>query len=162
MDGGFDDAVSAVGEEGVCFLDAAEREAVGYQVGGVDFAFGDELHDFVAVAGIDASCLEREVLAIHPRQGQYLFLLVESHNRDDGIRTGASPCEFKGVLAAGDLNDAVGTATISNRFEKIKAFCRLYYLDIWIMLAHEMPAALVRLANDYLMWLIQLHTFQSA
>ena len=131
-------------------------------MGGVTPTFGDELHDFVAVAGIDAACLERKVLAIHPRQWQYLFVLVEGYNRDDGIRSGTSPCEFKSIFTSGNLNHAVGTTTISNRFEKIKAFCRLYYLDIWIMLAHEMPAALVRLANDYIMWLIQLHTFQRA
>ena len=162
MDGGFDDAVGAVGEQGVGVLDAAERVAVGYQVRRIYLAFGNQLHDFVAVARIDAAGLERQVLAIHPRQRQYLFLLVESDNRDDGIRSGTTPCQFKGVLASGNLNDTVGTTTISNRFEKIKAFCRLYYLDIWIMLAHEMSAALVRLANDYLMWLIQLHTFQRA
>lgn len=76
MDGGFDDAVGAVGEEGVCFLDAAEWVAVGYQVCCVNLTFGDELHDFVAVAGIDAASLEREVLAIHPRQRQYLLLFI--------------------------------------------------------------------------------------
>lgn len=67
MDGGFDDVVGAVGEEGVGFLDAAERVAVGYQMGCVNHAFGNQLHDFVAVAGIDAAGLERQVLAIHPR-----------------------------------------------------------------------------------------------
>ena len=159
MDGGFDDVVGAGGEEGVGFLNAAERVAVGYQMGGVNPTFGDELHDFVAVAGIDTAGLERQVLAIHPRQRQYLLLLIESDNRDDGIRSGTTPCQFKGVPASGNLNDTVGTTTISNRFEKIKAFCWLYYLDIWIMPAHEMSAALIRLANDYLMWLIQLHTF---
>lgn len=67
MDGGFDDVVGAVGEEGVGFLDAAERVAVCYKMGCVNPAFGNELHDFVAVAGIDAAGLERQVLAIHPR-----------------------------------------------------------------------------------------------
>ena len=81
MDGGFDDAVGADGEEGVGFLDAAEWVAVGYQMGCVDLPFGDELHDYFAVAGIDAAGLEREVLAVHPRQGQYLFLLIERDNR---------------------------------------------------------------------------------
>ena len=76
MDGGFNNAVGAVGEEGVCFLDMAERIAMGYQVGGVNFAFGNQLHDFVAVAGIDASGLERKVLAVHPWQRQYLFLFI--------------------------------------------------------------------------------------
>lgn len=76
MDGSFDDAVGAVGEEGVGFLNAAEREAVGYQMGGVNLAFGNQLHDFVAVAGIHAASLKRQVLAIHPRQRQYLFLFV--------------------------------------------------------------------------------------
>ena len=41
MDGGFDDAVGADGEEGVGFLDAAERVAVGYQMGRVNLAFGN-------------------------------------------------------------------------------------------------------------------------
>lgn len=68
MDGGFDDVVSAVGEKIVGFLNAAERVAVGYQMGGVNPTFGDELHDFVAVAGINAAGLEREVLSIHPWQ----------------------------------------------------------------------------------------------
>ena len=76
MDGGFDDVVSAVGKEVVGFPDAAERVAVGYQMGSVNLAFGNQLHDFVAGAGIDAAGLEREIFAIHPRQGQYLFLLV--------------------------------------------------------------------------------------
>ncbi len=53
MDGGFDDAVGAIGKEVVGFLDAAERVAAGYQVGSVDLAFVNQLHDFVAVAGID-------------------------------------------------------------------------------------------------------------
>jgi hypothetical protein len=53
MDGGFDDAISAVGEEVIGILNAAERVAVGYQVGSVDLAFGNQLHDFAAVAGID-------------------------------------------------------------------------------------------------------------
>lgn len=91
VDGGFDDAVGAVGEEGVGVLYAAERVAVGNQMGGVDFAFGDELHDFVAVAGIYAAGLEREVLAIHPRQRQCLLFLIESDNRDNCIRTGTTP-----------------------------------------------------------------------
>ena len=76
MDGGFDDAVSAGGEQVVGFLDSAERVAVCYQMGCVNPAFGNELHDFVAVAGIDAAGLERQVLAIHPRKGQYLFRFV--------------------------------------------------------------------------------------
>ena len=76
MDGGFDDVVGAVGKEGVGVLDSAERVAVGYQMGGVNLAFGNQLHDFVAVAGIDTAGLERQVLAIHPRQRQYLFLFV--------------------------------------------------------------------------------------
>ena len=112
MDGGFDDVVGAGGEEGVGFLDAAERVAVGYQMGGVNLTFGDELHDFVAVAGIDAAGLERQVLAIHPRQGQYLFLLIEGYNRDDGIGTGTTPSEFKRILASGNLNHAVGATTL--------------------------------------------------
>lgn len=41
IDGGFYDAVGAVCEEVVGFLDAAEREAMGYQMGCVDFAFGN-------------------------------------------------------------------------------------------------------------------------
>ena len=76
MDGGFDDVVGAVGKEGVGVLDSAERVAVGYQMGGVNLAFGNQLHDFVAVAGIDTAGLERQVLAIHPRKGQYLFRFV--------------------------------------------------------------------------------------
>ena len=59
MDGGFDDVVGTDGEEGVGFLNAAEREAVCYKMGGVNLAFGNQLHDFVAVAGIDAAGLER-------------------------------------------------------------------------------------------------------
>ena len=113
MDGGFDDAVGADGEESVGFLDAAEWVAVGYQMGSVNLTFGDKLHDFVAVAGIDAAGLERQVLAIHPRQGQYLFLFVERDNRDDGIRTGASPCQFKRILSTGYLDDAVGATALS-------------------------------------------------
>ena len=112
MDGGFDDAVGAVGEQGVGFLNAAEGVTVGYQMGGVNPSFGDELHDFVAVAGIDAAGLERQVLAIHPRQGQYLFLLIEGYNRDDGIGTGTTPSEFKRILASGNLNHAVGATTL--------------------------------------------------
>ena len=67
MDGGFDDVVGSVGEEVIGFLYLAEREAVGYQMGCVNLAFGNQLHDFVAVAGIDAAGLERQILAIHPR-----------------------------------------------------------------------------------------------
>lgn len=76
MDGGFDDAVGTVGEEGVGFLNAAERVAVCYKMGCVNPAFGNELHDFVAVTGIDTAGLESEIFAIHPRQRQYLFLFV--------------------------------------------------------------------------------------
>ena len=112
MDGSFDDVVGATGEQVVGFLDAAEREAVGYQMGGVNLAFGNQLHDFVAVAGIDTAGLECQVLAIHPRQGQYLFLLIERDNRNDGIGTGAPPCEFKRLLATGNFNDAVGTTIL--------------------------------------------------
>ena len=111
MDGSFDDVVGAGGEEGVGFLDAAKRVAVGYQMGCVNPAFGNHLHDFVAVAGIDTAGLECQVLAIHPRQGQYLFLLIEGYNRDDGIRSGTTPCEFKCLLATGNLNHTVGTTS---------------------------------------------------
>ena len=112
MDGGFDDVVGATGEDGVGILDAAERVAVGYQMGCVNFTFGNQLYDFVAVAGIDTAGLERQVLAIHPRQGQYLFLLIEGYNRDDGIGTGTTPSEFKRILASGNLNHAVGATTL--------------------------------------------------
>lgn len=112
MDGGFDDAVGAVGEQGVGVLDAAERVAVGYQVRRIYLAFGNQLHDFVAVARIDAAGLECEILAVHPRQRQYLFLLVESDNRDDGIRSSASPCEFKCILTSGNLNRSVGATAL--------------------------------------------------
>ena len=112
MDGGFDDAVGADGEEGVGFLDAAEWVAVGYQMGCVDLPFGDELHDYFAVAGIDAAGLEREVLAVHPRQGQYLFLLIQRDNRDDGIRSGTTPCELKRILPSGNLNHSVGATAL--------------------------------------------------
>ena len=76
MDGGFNDVVGAVGEKGVGVLDAAKRVAMGYQTGRVNLAFGNQLHDFVAVACIDTAGLECQVLAIHPRQRQYLFLLI--------------------------------------------------------------------------------------
>ena len=112
MDGGFDDAVGAVGKEGVGVLDSAERVAVGYQMGGVNLAFGNQLHDFVAVAGIYTACFECEILAIHPRKGQYLFLLIERDNRDDGIRSSASPCEFKCILTSGNLNHSVGATAL--------------------------------------------------
>ena len=112
MDGGFDDVVGAVGEDGVGFLYAAERVAVGYQMGGVNPAFGNELHDFVAVTGIYAAGLECEVLAIHPRQGQYLFLLIEGYNRDDGIGTSTTPCEFKRIFTSGNLNHTVGATSL--------------------------------------------------
>ena len=105
--------MGAVGEKVVGFMYTAERVAVGYQMGSVNLTFGDELHDFVAVAGIDATGLERQVLAIHPRQGQYLPLLIERDNRDDGIRTGASPCQFKRILSTGYLDDAVGATALS-------------------------------------------------
>lgn len=130
MDGGFDDVVGAVGEEGVGFLNAAEREAVGYQMGCVDFAFGDELHDFVAVAGIDSPGLEREVLTVHPRQRQYLCLLIESDNRDDGIRSGTTPCEFKRIIASCNLNHAVCATPLCRCLKDFKTFCRLDYIDI--------------------------------
>lgn len=64
---GFDDAVGSVGKEGVGVLDAAEWVAVGYQMCGVDLTFRNQLHDFVAVAGIDAAGLEGEILPVHPR-----------------------------------------------------------------------------------------------
>ena len=67
MYGGFDDAIGAAGEEVVGFPDAAKRVTVGYQVGGVNLAFGNQSHYSVAVAGIDAAGLECEILAIHPR-----------------------------------------------------------------------------------------------
>lgn len=105
--GGFDSTVGALGEQVVCFLYAAERVAVGYKMCRVDFAFGNQLHDSVAVAGIDAACLEREVLTVHPRQRQYLWLLIKSDNRDDGIRSGTTPCEFKRIIASCNLNHAV-------------------------------------------------------
>ncbi len=98
MDSGFDDAVGTVGEEVVGVPDAAERVAVGYQMGGIDLAFGNQLHYFVAVAGIDGAGLEREVLAIHPRQRQYLSLLVERNNRCNVIGPGAMPCKFKSII----------------------------------------------------------------
>ena len=85
---------------------------MGYQMGGVNFTFGNQLHDFVAVAGIDTAGLERQVLAIHPRKGQYLFRFVECANRNDGIGTGAPPCEFKRLLATGNFNDAVGPSIL--------------------------------------------------
>ena len=112
MDGGFDDAVVAVGEEVVGFLDAAEWVAMGNQIGCVNLAFGNQLHDFVAVAGIDAAGLERQVLAIHPRQGQYLSLLIERHNRYNGIGTGATPCKFKRILGSRNLNHTVGATAL--------------------------------------------------
>ena len=112
MDGGFDDAVGAAGEEVVGFLDAAEKVAVGYQMGGVNFAFGNKLHYFVAVAGIYTAGLEREVLAVHPWQRQYLFFLIQRDNRDDGIGTGTTPGEFKCILTSGNFNNAVGTTSL--------------------------------------------------
>lgn len=112
MDGGFNDVVGAVGEEDIGVLNVAEGVAVCYQVGSVNLAFGNQVHDFVAVAGIDAACLERQILAVHPGQWQYLFFLVERDNRDDGIWSGTTPCEFKRLLASGNLNDAVGTTTL--------------------------------------------------
>lgn len=45
IDGGFDDAVGAVGEEGVGVLNAAERVSAGYQMGGVNLSFRNQLHD---------------------------------------------------------------------------------------------------------------------
>lgn len=112
IDSGFDDAVGAVGEEVVGVPDASERVAVGYQMGGIDLAFGNQLHYFVAVAGIDDAGLEREVLAIHPRQRQYLSLLVERNNRCNGIGPGAMPCKFKSILSSGNLNHSVGSTPL--------------------------------------------------
>ncbi len=112
-DGSFDDAVAAVGEEDVGFLNAAEGEAAGYQMGGVvNSAFGNQLHNLVAIAGIHAAGLKRQIFTIHPWQRQYLFFLIECANRDDGIRTGATPCEFKRIFTSGNLNHAVGPSTL--------------------------------------------------
>lgn len=159
MDGGFDDAVGAVCEEGVGFLNAAEGVAVGYQVGGVNPTFGNELHDFVIVAGIDTAGLKCQILAIHPRQWQYLLFLIECDNRDNGIRTVTTPCEFKSLLASGNLNHAVGSATIGKCAKYFKAFWRLDYIDKRIILSNKFTTALIGLANNYVSRIIQLNTF---
>ena len=62
MDSGFDDTIGAVGEKGVGVLDAAERIEMGYQMSGIDLTFGNELHDFVIVAGIDTAGLKCQIL----------------------------------------------------------------------------------------------------
>ena len=112
MDGSFDDVVGAIGKQVVGFQEAAERVAMGNQMGCVDFVFGNQLHDVVAIAGIDAAGLERQIFAIHPWQGQNLFLLVECDNRDDGIGTGTTPCEFKCIVASGNLDYSIGPSTL--------------------------------------------------
>lgn len=112
IDGGFDDSVCATGEQVVGFQNAAEGKTMGYQMSSVNFAFGNQLHNFVAVAGIYTTCLECEILAIHPRQRQYLLLLIQRDNRNDGIRSGTTPCEFKSILTSCNLNHPIGTTTL--------------------------------------------------
>ena len=60
VDGDFYYAVFFVFEDAVGFLNAAEGEAVGDEWGGVDFALLDEAKHFLAVATVNAACLEGE------------------------------------------------------------------------------------------------------
>ena len=78
----------------------------------IDLTFGYQAKNLCTVASVYTTGLESQVLSIHPRQRQYLLLLIESDNRDDGIRSGTTPCQFKGVLASGNLNDTVGATTV--------------------------------------------------
>lgn len=159
MDSGFDDTIGAVGEKGVGVLDAAERIEMGYQMSGIDLTFGNELHDFIIVAGIDTAGLKCQILAIHTRQWQYLLFLIECDNRDNGIRTVTTPCEFKSILASGNLNHAVGSATIGKCAKYFNAFWRLDYIDKRIILSNKFTTALIGLANNYVSRIIQLNTF---
>lgn len=64
----FNNVVAAVFKQIVGFLDLREGEGMGYQRGRVNLPFGYKFQDFFAVATINATGLERQILAIHIRQ----------------------------------------------------------------------------------------------
>ena len=52
---------------------------------GIEFALGNELQSFLAIATINATGLEGQILAVHIGQRQGLRLVVKRHHRDNGI-----------------------------------------------------------------------------
>lgn len=86
INGNLDYPILLVLEYPIGFFDLVKRVTMSDQWDSVNLPFLDETKDLLAVTAIHTTCLEGKVLAIHLRQRQNLWLIIECNDRHDGIR----------------------------------------------------------------------------
>ena len=75
--GYFYDSIPLLLKEFVGFSYPCKRITVRNERGGIYLAFLNELKNLFAVTAVHTACLEGEVLALHLRQWQFLWLVIE-------------------------------------------------------------------------------------
>ena len=105
--------------------------------GGVYLAFLDELKYLFAVTAVHTSSLEGEVLAVHLRQWQHLWLVVEGYDRYDGIWTSTLPSQLECVFSTCHLQHPVSSSMVAVLHDNVRAFLWCCQQDIRIVLLDE-------------------------
>lgn len=105
----FYNVVAAVFKQIVGFLNLGEGVSMGYQRGCVNLTLGYKSKYLDAIATIHATGLKYQIFAIHVRQRQHLRLIIESHNRYNGIWSSSLPSQLESVIRSRNLNHAVST-----------------------------------------------------
>lgn len=118
--------IQPVLEEAVGFLDFSQWETMGDERGGIDLSGLDQTEDFFAVATINATGLEREVLSVHIGKRERLRLIIEGNDCHDCIRSGTFPCFIcrsleqmlpivtRTIASVGSTNSGLGFSTKAN------------------------------------------------
>ena len=130
--GYFDDSIPLLLKEFVGFRYPFKRITVRDERSGIYLAFLNELKNLFAVTAVHTACLEGEVLAVHLRQRQHLWLIIESHNSYDGIWTSTLPGQLECVFSTCHLQYSVSTSMVAVPHDKVRAFlwCRQQYIGI--------------------------------
>ena len=69
----------------------------------IQSALCDQPQYFLTIAAVYTAGLEGEVLAVHLRQWQHLWLVVEGYNRYYGVWSCTLPCQLECVLTSRNL-----------------------------------------------------------
>ena len=83
--------------------DVGEFVAVRNQWRRVNLTRLDEAQNLCTIAAVHATRFEGQILALHLREGQYLRLIVQCHNRHNRIRASALPRQAEGILHTRNL-----------------------------------------------------------
>ena len=113
--------IQLVLEDVVGLLNLTQRETMRDERSSVNLSLLNQAKNFLAIASVDAACLEGEILAIHIGQRQKLWLVVKGHYGHDGIGSGTLPRKAESVIGSCHFEHTVSSTMFAMLLDKILA-----------------------------------------